>query len=164
MINMAIILDGSIDEDNVQEVLDILLNRYLESDNLVSSSANKKYNKKRIKERYKEYKEYIPYNDYDIDSFEDFAEEMYNIIGFVGEYPIMSVNPESLFDSFEIEDIYRKSEIDIYDIPEDLDYLVTKSGMLYEAGSYYSTHSKELVKILEKCNYNDYVVIIVGYD
>ena len=86
MINMAIILDGSIDEDNVQEVLDILLNRYLESDNLVSSSANKKYNKKRIKERYKEYKEYIPYNDYDIVSFEDFAEEMYNIIGFVGEY------------------------------------------------------------------------------
>ena len=42
MINMAIILDGSIDEDNVQEVLDILLNRYLESDNLVSSFANKK--------------------------------------------------------------------------------------------------------------------------
>ena len=136
MINMAIILDGSIDEDNIQEVLDILLNRYLESDNLVSSSVNKKYNKKRIKERYKEYKEYIPYNDYDIVSFEDFAEEMYNIIGFVGEYPIMSINPESLFDSFEIEDIYRKSEIDIYDISEDLDYLVTKSGMLYEAGSY----------------------------
>ena len=76
MINMAIILDGSIDEDNIQEVLDILLNRYLESDNLVSSSVNKKYNKKRIKERYKEYKEYIPYNDYDIVSFEDFAEEL----------------------------------------------------------------------------------------
>ena len=56
MINMAIILDGSIDEDNIQEVLDILLNRYLESDNLVSSSVNKKYNKKRIKERYKEYR------------------------------------------------------------------------------------------------------------
>lgn len=164
MINMAVILDGSIDEDNVQELLDILLNKYLESDNLVSSSKNKKYSKKRIKDKYKEYKEYVPYNDYNIDSFGDFAEEMYNVIGFVGNDPIMIINPESLFDSFEIEDIYKKSEIDIYDISEDLDYLITKSGTLYEAGSYYSTRNEDFVKILEKCKYNDYVVIIVGHD
>ena len=46
MINMAIILNSSIDEDNVQEVLDIVLNKYLESDDLVSSS------KKLLKEKY----------------------------------------------------------------------------------------------------------------
>ena len=68
MINMAIILNSSIDEDNVQEVLDIVLNKYLESDDLVSSS------KKLLKEKYNDYKKYVPYDDYDIGSFNDFAE------------------------------------------------------------------------------------------
>ena len=58
MINMAIILNSSIDEDNVQEVLDIVLNKYLESDDLVSSS------KKLLKEKYNDYKKYVPYDDY----------------------------------------------------------------------------------------------------
>lgn len=158
MINMAIILNSSIDEDNVQEVLDIVLNKYLESDDLVSSS------KKLLKEKYNDYKNYVPYDDYGIGSFNDFAEEFYNVIGFVNDSPITTFNPEKIFESFEIEDIYRQYEVDIYDIVEDLDYLVTKTGSLYENDSYKSTPNKEFIKILEKCKYDDYIIIIVGND
>lgn len=158
MINMAIILNSSIDEDNVQEVLDIVLNKYLESDDLVSSS------KKLLKEKYNDYKNYVPYDDYDIGSFNDFAEEFYNVIGFVNDSPITTFNPEKIFESFEIEDIYRQYEVDIYDIVEDLDYLVTKTGSLYENDSYKSTPNKEFIKILEKCKYDDYIIIIIGND
>ena len=158
MINMAIILNSSIDEDNVQEVLDIVLNKYLESDDLVSSS------KKLLKEKYNDYKNYVPYDDYGIGSFNDFVEEFYNVIGFVNDSPITTFNPEKIFESFEIEDIYRQYEVDIYDIVEDLDYLVTKTGSLYENDSYKSTPYKEFIKILEKCKYDDYIIIIIGND
>ena len=158
MINMAIILNSSIDEDNVQEVLDIVLNKYLESDDLVSSS------KKLLKEKYNDYKNYVPYDDYGIGSFNDFVEEFYNVIGFVNDSPITTFNPEKIFESFEIEDIYRQYEVDIYDILEDLDYLVTKTGSLYENDSYKSTPNKEFIKILEKCRYDDYIIIIIGND
>ena len=158
MINMAIILNSSIDEDNVQEVLDIVLNKYLESDDLVSSS------KKLLKEKYNDYKNYVPYDDYGIGSFNDFVEEFYNVIGFVNDSPITTFNPEKIFESFEIEDIYRQYEVDIYDIVEDLDYLVTKTGSLYENDSYKSTPNKEFIKILEKCRYDDYIIIIIGND
>ena len=158
MINMAIILNSSIDEDNVQEVLDIVLNKYLESDDLVSSS------KKLLKEKYNDYKNYVPYDDYGIGSFNDFVEEFYNVIGFVNDSPITTFNPEKIFESFEIEDIYRQYEVDIYDIVEDLDYLVTKTGSLYENDSYKSTPNKEFIKILEKCKYDDYIIIIIGND
>lgn len=164
MVNMAVILDGSIDEDNVEEVIDIILNKYLESDDLTLSSMKKEYSKKYIKEKYEEYKELVPYDEMGLDSFKEFAEEIFNIIGFVGNYPILTSNPESLFDSFEIEDIYRKYEIDVYDIAADIDFLVTKSGVLYDVGNYISTPNKHFVKILNKCNYSDYVVIIVGHD
>ena len=158
MINMAIILNSSIDEDNVQEVLDIVLNKYLESDDLVSSS------KKLLKEKYNDYKKYVPYDDYGIGSFNDFTEEFYNVIGFVNDSSITTFNPEKIFESFEIEDIYRQYEVDIYDIVEDLDYLVTKTGSLYENDSYKSTPNKEFIKILEKCKYDDYIIIIIGND
>ena len=158
MINMAIILNSSIDEDNVQEVLDIVLNKYLESDDLVSSS------KKLLKEKYNDYKKYVPYDDYGIGSFNEFVEEFYNVIGFVNDSPITTFNPEKIFESFEIEDIYRQYEVDIYDIVEDLDYLVTKTGSLYENDSYKSTPNKEFIKILEKCKYDDYIIIIIGND
>lgn len=158
MINMAIILNSSIDEDNVQEVLDIVLNKYLESDDLVSSS------KKLLKEKYNDYKNYVPYDDYGIGSFNDFVEEFYNVIGFVNDSSITTFNPEKIFESFEIEDIYRQYEVDIYDIVEDLDYLVTKTGSLYENDSYKSTPNKEFIKILEKCKYDDYIIIIIGND
>ena len=158
MINMAIILNSSIDEDNVQEVLDIVLNKYLESDDLVSSS------KKLLKEKYNDYKKYVPYDDYDIGSFNDFVEEFYNVIGFVNDNSITTFNPEKIFESFEIEDIYRQYEVDIYDIVEDLDYSVTKTGSLYENDSYKSTPNKEFIKILEKCKYDDYIIIIIGND
>ena len=158
MMNIAIILNSSIDEDNVQEVLDIVLNKYLESDDLVSSS------KKLLKEKYNDYKNYVPYDDYGIGSFNDFVEEFYNVIGFVNDSPITTFNPEKIFESFEIEDIYRQYEVDIYDIVEDLDYLVTKTGSLYENDSYKSTPNKEFIKILEKCKYDDYIIIIIGND
>ena len=99
MINMAIILNSSIDEDNVQEVLDIVLNKYLESDDLVSSS------KKLLKEKYNDYKNYVPYDDYGIGSFNDFVEEFYNVIGFVNDSPITTFNPEKIFESFEIDNM-----------------------------------------------------------
>ena len=158
MINMAIILNSSIDEDNVQEVLDIVLNKYLESDDLVSSS------KKLLKEKYNDYKNYVPYDDYGIGSFNDFVEEFYNVIGFVNDSSITTFNPEKIFESFEIEDIYRQYEVDIYDIVEDLDYLVTKTGSLYENDSYKSTPNKEFIKILEKCKYDEYIIIIIRND
>ena len=99
-----------------------------------------------------------------IGSFNDFVEEFYNVIGFVNDSPITTFNPEKIFESFEIEDIYRQYEVDIYDIVEDLDYLVTKTGSLYENDSYKSTPNKEFIKILEKCKYDDYIIIIIGND
>lgn len=165
--NMIVVLDGSVDEEMVQEILEIKLAKYKDSANLVSSITDTSYvTKKSLKKKYKEFIKSTPkdfLDEFDIKSFEDYVLEYWNVIGFVGEDPIIRFNPEALFEDFVIEDVYRKSEVDEYDIVYDIDYLLDSEDTLYEIESYERV-PKGFIEILQQCDYNDYIIIINGID
>ena len=167
MINMIVILDKSADENNINDIVDILLNRFKESNNLTGSATDKNYvSKKSLKKKYEEFikttpKEFL--REFGINSFEDYVLEYWNILGFVGNDPIVRYNPEALFEYFEIDDVYRKCDIDDYDIVEDIDYLLDKNGVLYEVEDN-SSVPLGFIKILRKCNHNDFIVLVTGID
>ena len=167
MINMIVILDKSADENNINDIVGILLNRFKESNNLTGSATDKNYvSKKSLKKKYEEFikttpKEFL--REFGINSFEDYVLEYWNVLGFVGNDPIVRYNPEALFEYFEIDDVYRKCDIDDYDIVEDIDYLLDKNGVLYEVEDN-SSVPLGFIKILRKCNHNDFIVLVTGMD
>lgn len=165
--NMIVILNGSVNEDLIDEVLDYKLNNYRESANLISSITDKSYiTKKSVKKKYKEFIKSTPkdfLDEFNIHSFEDYALEYWNIIGFVDEDPIIRFNPEALFEDFTIEEVYRKVEIDEYEIATDVDYLLDKDDVLYELESY-NAMPTGFIRILQKCDYDDFIIIVNGID
>lgn len=165
--NMIAVVDGSVDEEMIQEILDMELVKYKESANLVSSITDTSYvTRKSLKKKYKEFIKSTPndfLDEFNIHSFEDYALEYWNVIGFVGDDPIIRFNPEALFEDFLIEDIYQVSEVDPYDIVCDIDYLLDKDGTLYELQTYEES-PKGFIRILQQCDFNDYIVIINGID
>lgn len=165
--NMIAVVDGSVDEEMIQEILDMKLVKYKESANLVSSITDTSYvTRKSLKKKYKEFIKSTPndfLDEFDIHSFEDYALEYWNVIGFVGDDPIIRFNPEALFEDFLIEAIYEVSEVDPYDIVYDIDYLLDKDGTLYELQTYEAIPNG-FIRILQQCDYNDYIVIINGID
>lgn len=167
MVTMIVILDKSAKEDRIPDLLDILLNKYKESNNLIGSVTDKHYvTKKSLKKKYEEFTKNTPKDflkEFGINSFEDYILEYWNVLGFVGNDPIVRYNPEALFEYFEIDDIYRKYDVDDYDIVSDVDYLLDKDGILYELEDNSST-PLGFVKILRKCNHNDFIVMVTGLD
>lgn len=167
MISMIVILDKSAKEDRIQDILDVMLNRFKESANLVASATDKNYvTKKSLKKKYEEFVKSTPKDfmrEYGINSFEDYALEYWNVLGFVGNDPIVRYNPEALFEYFEIDDVYRKCDVDDYDIVSDVDYLLDKNGVLYELEDN-SSMPLGFIKILRKCNHNDFIVMVSGMD
>lgn len=167
MINMIVLLDKHTNEDSIQDILDIILTKYQDSADLVFSVKDESYiTKKLLKKKYKEFIKSTPkeiLNDYGISSFDDYIFEYWNILGFVGDCPIFSYNTEVLFEYFEIDDVFRKYEVDEFDIVDNIDYLLDKDGTLYELENINST-PKGFVRILQECDYNDFVVIISGQD
>ena len=167
MVNMIVILDKSADEDRINDIVDVLLNRFKDNNNLVASVTDKNYvTKKSLIKKYEEFIKNTPKDflrEFGINSFEDYALEYWNILGFVGNDPIVRYNPEALFEYYEIDDVYKKCDIDEYDIVEDMDYLLDKNGMLYEVEDS-SSVPLGFIKILHKCNYNDYIVLVTGID
>lgn len=165
--NMIAVLDGSIDEEMIQEILDVELAKYKDSANLVSSITDTSYVTRRsLKKKYKEFIKSTPkdfLDEFNIHSFEDYALEYWNVIGFVGDDPIIRFNPEALFEDFLIEAIYRESEVDLYDIVSDIDYLLDKDGTLYELETL-EVIPKGFIKILQQCDFNDFIVVINGID
>ena len=153
MVNMIVILDKSADEDRINDIVDVLLNRFKDNNNLVASVTDKNYvTKKSLIKKYEEFIKNTPKDflrEFGINSFEDYALEYWNILGFVGNDPIVRYNPEALFEYYEIDDVYKKCDIDEYDIVEDMDYLLDKNGMLYEVEDS-SSVPLGFIKILHK--------------
>jgi hypothetical protein len=163
MVTMVVIIDRAAKEETVPELIDILLSKYKETNNLIASATDKDYfSKKDLKKKYDEFIKVTPkefLNEFNIHTFEDYVFEYWNVLGFVGNDPIVSYNPEALFDYYEIDDICRKYDIDEYDVAEEADYLLDKDGVLYETEDHSYQHIG-FVKILKKCNYQDYIVLI----
>lgn len=164
---MIVVLDGFVDEDMIQEIVDMKLAKYKESANLVSSITDTSYvTKKSLKKKYKEFIKSTPadfLDEFNIHSFEDYALEYWDVIGFVGEDPIIRFNPEALFEDFLIEAFYQVSEVDPYDVVYDIDYLLDKDDTLYELETY-EVIPKGFIRILQQCDFNDFIVVINGID
>lgn len=164
---MIVVLDGFVDEDMIQEIVDMKLAKYKESANLVSSITDTSYvTRKSLKKKYKEFIKSTPtdfLDEFNIHSFEDYALEYWDVIGFVGEDPIIRFNPEALFEDFTIDAFYQVSEVDPYDIVYDIDYLLDKDDTLYELETY-EVIPKGFIRILQQCDFNDFIVVITGID
>ena len=74
---MIVVLDGFVDEDMIEEIVDMKLAKYKESANLVSSITDTSYvTRKSLKKKYKEFIKSTPtdfLDEFDIHSFEDYA-------------------------------------------------------------------------------------------